>query len=418
MVLPESVKTALSRHRAAAVILAAVFLGVVYLFMRAAYGTHIEAYTVTRGEIIQTLVASGRVETPSRVDIGSQVTGTVASIPVAEGQSVKAGQLLIALEDSEAKAAVAQARAAVAQAQTRVRQLQEVTLPAAQQNLRQAQINFENARRQYDRTSGLAGKGFVGQSQLDDAQQKLDLAESQLRAAELQVATNSAGGSDVMMARTALEQAQASLGMALARLDYTTIEAPADGVLIARNVERGDVVQPGKALMVLSPAGKTQLVVQVDEKNLSQLRLEQRALASADAFADQRFAATVVYINPAVDPQRGSVEVKLDVPQPPDYLRQDMTVSVDVDVARRADAIIAPLAAVHDVGGNAPWVMMVVNGQTRRQPVKLGMRGGTKVEVLSGLQPGDVVAPASTAGLQEGRHVRTRQAAGSAPSGS
>lgn len=409
----DSIKTALREHRAAFIIAVIALLGLVYVVMRIAYGTHVDAYTVARGDVVQTLVASGRVETPLRVDIGSQITGTVVSIPVSEGQTVKAGQLLIALEDSEAKASVAQAHAAVAQARTRLRQLQEVALPVAQQGLRQAQINLDNVRRQHERTSGLAAKGFVGQSQLDDAQQKLDLAESQLRSAELQVATNSPGGSDVMMAKAALEQAEANLNMALAKLEYTTIEAPADGILIARNVERGDVVQPGKALMVLSPAGQTQLVVQIDEKNLSQLHLGQQALASADAFPDQRFAAKVAYINPAVDPQRGSLEVKLDVPQAPDYLRQDMTVSVDIEVARRSNAIAVPLAAVHDVGSKTPWVMKVVNGKTAKQPVTLGMRGGTQVEIVSGLQPSDQVVAATANALKEGKHVRANQRAAS-----
>ena len=414
--MPEFFKTTLRQHRGTVVFLVLVLLAIAFLFVRMAYGTHVDTHTVTRSDIVQTLVASGRVETPSRVDIGSQVTGTVASIPVVEGQTVKAGQVLIALEDSEAKAAVAQARAAVAQAQTRLHQLQEVALPAARQALRQAQINLQNAQRQHDRTSGLASKGFVGQSQLDDAKQKLDLAESQLRSAELQVVANGAGGSEVMMAKAALEQAQASLNMALAKLDYTTIEAPADGVLIARNVERGDVVQPGKALMVLSPLGQTQLVVQIDEKNLSFLHLGQQALASADAFPEQRFAAKVAYINPAVDAQRGSVQVKLDVPQPPDYLRQDMTVSVDIEVARHENAIAAPASAVHDIGGKSPWVMKVVKGQARKQPVKLGARGGSQVEILSGLEPGDVVVSTPATGLAEGKRVRAK--AGSAPAGS
>ena len=86
------------------------------------------------------------------------------------------------------------------------------------------------------------------------------------------------------MAQTALAQAHAALGAANVRLEQTVIRAPADGVLIARNVEPGDVVQPGKELMVLAPAGETQIVVQIDEKNLSQLKLGQKALASADAY--------------------------------------------------------------------------------------------------------------------------------------
>ena len=106
-------------------------------------------------------------------------------------------------------------------------------------------------------------------------------------------------------------------------------------MLIARNVERGTVVQPGKALLVLAPAGDTQLVLQIDENNLGLVALGQKALASADAFPDKTFAAEVTYINPGIDITRASVEVKLTVAEPPDYLRQDMTVSVDIEVARR-----------------------------------------------------------------------------------
>ena len=156
-----------------------------------------------------------------------------------------------------------------------------------------------------------------------------------MRTAELQVFTASPGGSDYVMAETQLGQAQANLETAESRLGYATISAPRDGVLITRNVERGAVVQPGKALMVLAPAGETQLVLQIDERNLGKLALGQKALASADAYPDQRFAAVVSYINPGIDITRASVEVKLTVADPPDYLRQDMTVSVDIEVAAK-----------------------------------------------------------------------------------
>ena len=95
------------------------------------------------------------------------------------------------------------------------------------------------------------------------------------------------------------------------------IRAPVDGTLIARSVEPGNVVQAGKELMVLAPAGETQVVVQIDEKNLAQLKPGQQALASADAFPKERFRAELVYINPGIDALRGAVEVKLRVPEPP-----------------------------------------------------------------------------------------------------
>jgi HlyD family secretion protein len=392
------------RWLAAAILLAATAgaYGLAHLWL----GPQLNAYPVVRSDLIQTVVASGRVETPLRVDIGSQITGSVAAIPVAEGQTVKAGQLLIALESSEATAAADQARAAVVQAQARLKQIRDVALPVALQALSQAEANLQNVRRQHERSRDLQSKGFVGQSQLDDARHNLDVAQSQLRTAQLQVETSRSEGSDTLLAAAALGQAEASLRMAQAKLKYTRIEAPTDGTLIARNVEPGNVVQPGKALMVLSPAGKTQVVVQIDERNLASMQKGRSALCAADAYPSRKFSAEVVYINPAVDPQRGSVEVKLDVAAPPAFLRQDMTVSVDIEVARRSNTLVLSAETLRDGDGNAPWVMKVTDGHARKQTVKPGVRGAGRIEVLDGLQAGDLVLSARVVNVTEGQPLR------------
>jgi HlyD family secretion protein len=371
-------------------------------------GPAVIAEKVERRDVVQTVVASGRVAAPYRVDIGSQIVGTVADVPVAEGQAVKAGQLLIRLESSELLAGVKQGEVAVAQAQARLRQLRELQLPVADQALRQAEANFANAQAQYERNKRLFEGGFLGRSALDDAQRNLDVARTQVATARKQLETAQPSGSDSALAVAALEQAKASLLAARAKLDYTTIEAPRDGTLIARDVERGDVVQPGKVLMVLSPSGETQIVLQIDERNLGRLAIGQKAFASADAFAQQRFGAELVYINPGVDAQRGTVEVKLRVPQPPAYLRQDMTVSADIEVGRSAGALTVPAEAVRDATGAAPWVMRVSAGRAERRPVKLGLRGDRVVEVREGLEAGDTVVVGANPGIRVGQRVRPR----------
>jgi HlyD family secretion protein len=290
-------------------------------------------------------------------------------------------------------------------------------LPAAEQAARQAEVTLNNVRRQYQRTLQLQRQGFIGQAQLDDAQRNLEVAQSQLRAARLQVDTNTVRGSDYLLARAALAQALAAQRMAAARLDYTRITAPLDGILIARNVERGDVVQPGKALMVLSPAGQIQVVVQIDEKNLPALRLGQKALASADAYPEQRFATELVYLNPAVDPQRGSVEAKFRALDPPAYLRQDMTVSVDIEVAHRRNAVVVPVESVHDGSGNGAWVLTVSGRHARRRAVRTGVRGSGKVEIVDGLVPGEQVIASTAAGIVDGQRVRPVAATGRSSSG-
>jgi HlyD family secretion protein len=373
-------------------------------------GPSIAVDLVQRRDFVQSVVASGHVEAPHRVSIGTQIVGTVKRVPVGEGQVVRAGQPLIELESAESKAAAAQADLAVLQAQARVRQMQEVQEPMAQAALRQAQVTLDNARAQWRRSTDLFRQGFIGQAALDDARKSVDMSEAQMRSALSQFQTVQPEGSDAVIALTTLAQARANAQVAHARLDYALIVAPANGTLIARDVEVGDVVQPGKALMVLSPAGVTELVVQIDEKNLHMLALGQPAQVSADAYPEGRFTATVNYINPGVDVQRGSVEVKLLVNEPPPYLRQDMTVSVDIRTAERPQALVVPSEAVRDSGSAAPWVLKVVNGKAVRQPVRLGLHGGGVTEVLQGLQSGDQIVPATAAGVHDGSHVRASAA--------
>lgn len=389
------------------VLFGAIALAVVgYFSFPLIFGPQVPVVRVVRADLVASVVASGNVAAPYRVNIGSQVVGVVADVPVAEGQTVKAGDVLIRLDDREAKSAVVQAEGALEQADARLRQLRELTLPAAEASLAQAQATLVDAQKTFDRAATLNRNGYETRANLDDATRALDIARAQLRNAELIVFTNRPDGSDYVMAETQRRQAQANLETARSRLTYTTITAPRDGVLIARSVERGFVVQPGAVLMVLSPFDDTQLVVQIDEKNLGRIALGQHALASADAFPDQRFAADLVYINPGVDITRASVEVKLRVPTPPAYLRQDMTVSVDIETARRPQALVMPIAAVRDLGTPTPSVLKLVAGRATAQPVKLGIIAAGKAEVLDGLTAGDIVLASRIPAIEPGARVR------------
>ena len=385
-----------------AAVLVVAFLGVRYGLQ----GPATPVLAVVQRDFVQTVVASGHVESPHRVELGAQVTGTVLRIPVAEGQTVTAGQTLIELESTELQAALHQAQLAVAQAQAKLRQVHEVQAPVAEQAERQAQANQDAATQALQRAQSLFNQGFIGQAALDESKRSESVARAQLRSTQQQLRSASSGGSDLAVAESALSQAQAGADVARARLRYAQIQAPVAGTLIARNVEPGDVVQPGKVLMVLSPAGETQLVVQMDEKHLNLLKLGQVAQASADAYAGQRFSASLVFINPGVDAQRGSVLVKLQVPQPPAYLTQDMTVSVDIEVGHRRQAVLLPTEAVHDLDGASPWVLRVVDGRAVHTPVQLGLRTPTLCEVLGGLKAGDWVVPITAALVLDNARVR------------
>lgn len=373
-------------------------------------GPVVDLESVTRRDLIQTVVGSGRVESPNRVDIASQITATVASVPVQEGMAVRACEVLVALSDADLQAAARQGELAVVQARARMRQMRDVQSPLAEQALRQADAQLGSAQAGLRRSQALVQQGFIGQAALDDAVKAVELADAQRATARLQLDSTRAAGSDFALANGAVLEAQAAAGVARARAAFALIRAPRDGLLISRHVEVGDVVQPGKVLMTLSPAGTVQLVLDVDEKNLRLIALGQKAQVSADAFAQERFAATVAYINPGVNAQTGAVQVKFDVDKAPAYLRQDMTVSIDIEVARRPQALVLSAAAVHALDSTAPWCWVYAQGQVRRTAITVGSRSGGLVEVLSGLAEGDhVIVGAGT--IRDAQRVRARSAA-------
>ncbi|MGO4440168.1 efflux RND transporter periplasmic adaptor subunit [Rhizobium sp. RAF56] len=382
-----------------------VATGTAWALARVLVGPEVAAYPVVHADLVRTVVVSGHVETPFRVNIGSQITGTVKDVLVDEGQSVKQGQPLIALDPGELEAALMQTKGAVAQAEARMREVKEFTLPAAQQSLKQAEATLSVAETSFTRADHLLASGAGSRAAYEQATKDLDVARTLARSTELQVYTLSPGGSEYEMARTELDQARANLSSAQVRLGYATISAPRDGVLIARGVERGAGVQPATPLLMLAPTGDTQLVLQVDEKNVGLLRLGQSALASADAYPDERFNATLTYINPSVDIARASLEVKLTVQDPPAYLRQDMTVSVDIAVDRRQGTLVAPAKAVHDPTSASPWVLVVRDGRAQEEPVTVGLRAGDRVEVLGGVAEGELLVPIAS-GVRAGQRVR------------
>jgi HlyD family secretion protein len=374
---------------------------------RALVGPTVPVWVAEKRELVQRVVASGRVLAPARIQIGSVVVGRVTRVAVEKGDRVKAGQVLVLLDDAESRAALAQARSAVAQAAARLEQVEVVSAQVTSQAARQAELRLEQAEVKLTRNRTLAEAGSMSRSDLDDALQARDLAASQLATARIQ-ASAAAGGADRRAVLAALEQARGAEQAAAARLDQLQIRSPSEGVVTERDAEPGDVVQPGRTLLVVARDGPTQLSVLPDEKNLAFLAIGQAATASVDAFPDKVFPARVAYIAPAVDLSRGTVEVKLDVADPPPFLRPDMTVSVNVEVGRDPAALVLPAAAVRDAGTD-PWALVVRDGRTVRQPVKLGMRGEGTVQVLSGLVPGEaVVAPSSTVG--PGARVRTEPA--------
>ena len=390
---------------------AGVVLVALLVLARAVQPPEVTTVRVRRADVIQTLVTSGRVAAPTEASLGSTFAATIVAVPVEEGDRVEEGAILLRLDDAEARAAVAQAEAAVASARARVRQVSRLGTVLAREELSRARAAAEEAERDLERTERLVRAGALPSTSLASARLERDTAQSRAETAAARSSDTAPSGTEPRIAAAQLSEAEAALDAARARLDRTVLRAPASGVVEERRADPGTLAQPGQILITFMADGAVELVTEPDESNLSLLAVGQPALASTEAFPEQTFDAVVRRIAPSVDPDRGTVEVRLEVPDPPAYLRPDMTVSVDIVVGRSSNALTVPENAVYDRASANPWVLRVEDGRAVRRDVVLGLRGDRTVEIRTGLDEGDLVVTGSDA-VQPGERVRVSEREG------
>lgn len=391
--------------RIAAVAVVALAIAI-FAAARKFQGPAVDTARVTAGPVEHSIVVTGRVQAPHRVEIGSVITARVEKVAVEEGAKVTAGQPLISLETSELSASLAQARAVEASAQARLVAVRELNLPQSADAVAQAEAQLNFADQEFRRTRDLHARGFVSEARLQDTERQFAVAKSQLETARTQAKAQGERGVTAREAATRLQEAIAARELAESKLAQATIRASVSGTVLVRSVEPGDIVSPGKRLLVLDSEGETRLTAQIDEKNLPYLRIGQQAIASSEAFSGENFRATLYYLSPAVDVTRGSVEARFRVPEPPPYLRADMTVSIDIGVARKDRALTVPAEAVHESAG-VRSVQVVRNGRVATARVETGVRSSARVEINAGLSEGDTVL--LTKGIAEGSRVRPRE---------
>ena len=398
----------LPRKNLLRIVLVLVAIGVAgFAAMKKLQGPAVEVVRVQAGPFEHSIVVSGRVQAPNRIEIGSVITGRVEKVLVEEGAIVNAGQPLILLETSELRAALEQARAAEAGAQARVATVRELSLPQSNDAVVQAEAQLRFAEDEYRRNRELRDKGFISEARLQDLERLRAVAKSQLESARTQAKAQESRGVAAREAMLGEQQARAARKLAESKLAQTTIRASLPGTVLVRAVEPGDIVSPGKRLLVVNSNSETRLTAQIDEKNLPYLKIGQQALASSEAFPYRDFKAVLYYVSPGVDVTRGSIEARFRVPQPPAFLRADMTVSIDIGIARRERALTLPAVAVRETGATRT-VQVVRDGSVHSVKVDLGIQAGNRYEILSGVTEGDAVV--LTRGIEDGIRVRLREA--------
>ncbi len=300
----------------------------------------VEVVAVKRGPAVEAVYGSGVVEPVVMLPIAPKVAGRLHGIFADEGAAVKEGQPLIQLDSRELAASVAEW---------------------------EARVKFTEA--QFRRASELFRNRTGTESALDQARNELDTARALLERAKRQLAE-------------------------------MTLIAPGDGVIIRRDGEVGQLVQPGEPILWMSCCGSLRVTAEIDEEDIHRVKVGQKVLIRADAFPERVFEGEVAEITPKGDPVARSFRVRISL-APESPLMIGMTTDNNIITEEKQDALLVPATAVVD-----DRVWLVKDGRLVHRAVSRGIVGERMMEITAGVAPGDLVVARPAAELREGRRAR------------
>jgi len=347
--------------------------------------------TVSRGDLARSVVATGRIEPISKVEIKSKANGIIKELKVNAGDFVQEGQVLAELDKDNLSARLREARAASMNA--------ESSLAAAEAEYKKNQIETETpdvafACRNVERTENLFKKGLVSQQDLDDARRPLEQAENRQHVARSQLGVSQAR---ISQAEAGVAQAKAAVERAEEEFNNATIRSPIKGVVLSRDVEIGSPVSSilnlgaaASLVMVLGDISQVYVKGKVDEADIGLVRFDQPARIKVETFKDKQFDGRVTQISPmgAEKDNVVSFEVRVSINNPGGELRANMTANAEIILEERKSALVIPESAItYDAERNPSVEVPAPASPTgrERKSIKVGVSNGTKTEVLDGL---------------------------------
>jgi len=351
--------------------------------------------TVETGTMVKSVVATGKIEPTTKVEIKSRANGIIEKLPVDVDTDVKAGDVLAELDKEQLRAVLRSAEANL--------QAARAALDAAEANLKKDVViaegpDVEFARRNFERSQQLFVQKLIPQSQLDDAHSAVDVATNRQRAAQSQLSVDQA---TVSQSKAQVAQAMAAADQAAESLAYATIRAPIRATVLSRDVEIGSPVSSilnlganATLVMTLGDIQKVFVRGKVDEADIGRVRLNQPARIRVETFKDRVFGGRVTQISPlGVEKDNvTSFEVKVSIENPGQELKANMTANAEIVLEEHPNALLIPEAAVIYDASKAAFVDVVApdtKSGRKRTPVKVGVGNGTKIEVLGGLKAGE-----------------------------
>ncbi|MFQ5605266.1 MAG: efflux RND transporter periplasmic adaptor subunit [bacterium] len=310
-----------------------------------AAGIPVQVAEAKKGDISTFLMQTTTIEAERQVDVLAKVAGQVVKLPAEEGDKVKKGDLLAQLDEAELKI-----------------------------NFIQAKVRMDTDKATLERAKNMLAKKLVAEENYESTRLQYESTKASYEAARLQ-------------------------------LEYTSVRAPFDGVVTARNVELGQRVNVNQPLFTIADFSPLRAKIYVPEKDMHRIIVGQRAKITIESEADLDFPGVVRMISPVVDPTSGTAKVTIDIENDRGKLKPGMFASVYITTETHHNALLIPKKALI-LESDLDQVYIYQNGSAHKVTLQVGFTSGDDIEVLSGLQDGDLVVTAGQEGLREGLPIR------------
>jgi HlyD family secretion protein len=367
--------------------------------------------TVQQGSIAKSVVATGKIEALSQVDIKSKASGIIKYLYVNAGDRIREGQLLVELDKEILEAQLRQAKAFLDAAESKLQEMQSQDR-TYQANLQKTQLEAESkdydfAVAEYKRVQGLYHQGLISKADFDAAEQKMKAAEvnrnSLLAAVKVKEAELEQNSRTIETVRAESVQAQAQFEQAQQNLAYASIRSPISGVVLSRELEVGDAVSSilqlgSNATLIMTLGDVQELYVKgkVDETDIGLVKVGQPVRVTVDAYKNRTFQGKVFRIAP-MGIEKDNVtrfEVRVSIANDLDLLKVNMSANAEIVLEEHRDVLVLPESALIYNEKRETFVE-VPDASTRtgrRQvAIKIGLSNGARTELLSGLRLGDKV---------------------------
>jgi HlyD family secretion protein len=346
---------------------------------------------VERGDITRSVVATGRIEPITKIEVKSKANGIIKDLKVQVGDIVQPGQILAELDKENLEARVREAKAAFVGA--------ESNLKAAEAQLQKNKVEAEGpdvpfTRRHFERAEKLLKEGVLPQQSYDDSRSSHEQALNRQNIAKAQLTVSEA---KVAQARAEVAQAQAAVDRAAEELNYATIRSPIHGMVLSRDIEIGSpvssILNMGAAatlVMVLGDISQVYVRGKVDEADIGVVKMGQSSVIKVETFKDKTFEGRVTQISPlGVDKDNVvTFEVKVSIHNPGNVLRANMTANAEIVLDEHKGVLLVPESAViYDAQRNASVEVPDAKdpkGKARKS-IQVGISNGSRTEVTAGL---------------------------------